>query len=142
MKSYKKIPMIAALIVVFTAGVSIIPGLRHTAKPVAAAPAPDRSGIVVVTMECSYPQAQSAGPMVAAATQSSNGSYTLPSSQTDCTNALQSLYTQGLDLQSFGVIQQTSQGFADTSAQAVSVTTTYTTAQYLQWVLVSHHPFM
>jgi hypothetical protein len=93
-------------------------------------------------MECSYPQAQTTGPVVAAVTQSGNGTFTLPASQADCTNALQSLYSQGLDLQSFGVIQQTSQGFADTSAQATSITTTYTTAQYLQWVLVSHHPFM
>lgn len=139
MKSYQQIAVIAALVVVLVAGIAAISGFRHTLKPVAAAPAPDRAEVVVVTMECSYPQAQTTGPVVAAVTQSTNGSYTLPAGQADCTNGLQSLYAQGLDLQSFGVIQQTSQTFSDTSAANSSVTTTFTTAQYLQWVLVGHH---
>lgn len=143
MNIYKRSLAIAALALAFIGGITAISGLHRISKPVhAAVPAPDRRDVVVVTMECYYPQASTTGPVVAASTQSANGSYTLPSNQTDCTNGLQSLYEQGLNMQSFGVIQQTSQSFTDTSGQASSVTTAYTTAQYLQWVLVSHHQDM
>jgi hypothetical protein len=146
MKIKKQILQVAAVIVVILTGIALFPSLRHMVKPVhAAAPVFDRferSDIVVVTMECSYPQGQTGGPVVAAANQSSDGSYTLPVAQGDCTNGLQSLYEQGLDLQSFGVVSQTSQTFADTSAGATSITTAYTTGQYLQWILIGRHRSM
>jgi hypothetical protein len=143
MKFQKQMLLVVALVGVFFAGIALLPGLHRLLAPVhAAVPTPAHDDVVVVTLECYYPQNQTAGPVVATATQSSNGSFTLPAGSADCTNGLQSLYAQGLRLQSFGVIEQTGQTFADTSSQSTSITTAYTTAQYLQWVLVSVHELL